>query len=172
MIHHFFAADSSRGGEGHAGRSQKPRCTTAKTILTSNYYAGWPTIRSSVFVLALHHSIIHFEVRVRWSKTLSRTLIKRSAPGIEPGTSSTLRKNHAPRPSGRSSRLSSKHFLQYSFCCQKGNKRGIWLLFLLDKNRHRVFQNGIERWVFLPFRVSGTWQRPKSSVTMTIKDCR
>ena len=37
-------------------------------------------------------------------------LTKRSTPGIEPGTSSTLRKNHAPRPS-RLARL--RHLIIY-----------------------------------------------------------
>ena len=37
---------------------------------------------------------------------------KRSAPGIEPGTTSTLRKYHTPRPSGHLA--SMEHIIYYS----------------------------------------------------------
>ena len=43
-------------------------------------------------------------------------LQKGSTPGIEPGTSSTLRKNHAPRPSGLKCEA---EFINFSFLASK-----------------------------------------------------
>ena len=44
-----------------------------------------------------------------YSSTHRNIHISRSAPGIEPGTSSTLRKNHTPRPSRREADAKNHH---------------------------------------------------------------